>query len=375
MKLKKASRSAAYLKIGLTGPSGSGKTYSALLLALGLCNDWERIAVIDTEHGAADLYSELGPYSTLTLEPPYSPERYIEALQMCLKAQMSVIIIDSASMEWDGAGGCLEIQTDLGGRYQDWARVTPRHRRFVEEILQAPAHIIATTRTKTDHSIDKDNRGRVVVRKLGTKDVQRDGWEFELTTVFALSHPAHLALCSKDRTSLFMDRPDFLISEETGREFAAWSNGSTVELEPESKPVGKPTKPKKPRKAKKSAKKGTSKKAKPGPAKAPEDSTPPEPAPETNGLDENERRKLAIPAFESLFERERIPKDHRDNALRYVCDLLGWVTEDGDHYTWTDVFNCSLEINTLGRLYQTLDDPPVIDQIRSLVDEAALQTI
>ena len=56
--LKKASRSRAFLKIGLSGASGSGKTLSALLLAYGLIKEeypkwtdaqiWEKIAVIDT---------------------------------------------------------------------------------------------------------------------------------------------------------------------------------------------------------------------------------------------------------------------------------------------------------------------------------------
>jgi ATP-dependent protease Clp ATPase subunit len=44
MNLQKASRKKAKIKLCLQGPSGSGKTYSALLLAYGLCNDWNKIA-------------------------------------------------------------------------------------------------------------------------------------------------------------------------------------------------------------------------------------------------------------------------------------------------------------------------------------------
>ena len=83
MQLRKSNRSQAKIRIALQGASGSGKTYSSLLLAYGLCQDWSKIAVIDTENQSADLYSHLGQYNVLTLQPPFSPERYIEALSTC----------------------------------------------------------------------------------------------------------------------------------------------------------------------------------------------------------------------------------------------------------------------------------------------------
>src|SRR5665647_2694252 len=54
MELRKSSRQRAKIKMALQGPSGSGKTYGALLLAYGLCNDWTKIAVIDTENHSAE---------------------------------------------------------------------------------------------------------------------------------------------------------------------------------------------------------------------------------------------------------------------------------------------------------------------------------
>ena len=96
------------MKLGLQGPSGSGKTYSALLLANGLSDDWNKIAVIDTENGSADLYAHLGNYQVLQLTKPFTPERYIEAIETCEKQGMKVVIIDSISTEWEGSGGILE---------------------------------------------------------------------------------------------------------------------------------------------------------------------------------------------------------------------------------------------------------------------------
>jgi len=83
MELRNSERKSAKIRLSLQGPSGSGKSMSSLLLAYGLVNDWKKIAVIDTENGSADLYSELGTYYVLPLNEPYSPERYIEAIKLC----------------------------------------------------------------------------------------------------------------------------------------------------------------------------------------------------------------------------------------------------------------------------------------------------
>lgn len=88
--------------MALQGSSGSGKTYSNLLLAQGLTNgDFSKVAIIDTENGSADLYAHLGSYNVLSLTPSFTPEKYIEAIEVCEKATMEVIIIDSISHAWD----------------------------------------------------------------------------------------------------------------------------------------------------------------------------------------------------------------------------------------------------------------------------------
>src|SRR4249919_2153033 len=113
MQLQKATRKKSKLRLNISGPSGSGKTFSALLMAKGLTGSWDKIAVIDTENGSASLYDHLGSFQTIDLQEPFSPERYIEAIDMCIKAGMECIIIDSSSHEWSGPGGCLEINERL----------------------------------------------------------------------------------------------------------------------------------------------------------------------------------------------------------------------------------------------------------------------
>lgn len=217
MKLQTAQRQQVRLKIGLSGASGFGKTYSALLIAYGITQDWTKIAIIDTENKSASLYAHLGNYNVLELNAPYSPERYIEAIKYCENANMEVIIIDSISHEWQGKGGCLEIHEKLGGRFQDWAKITPRHTSFIDTILQSKCHIITTARRKIEYSLDTDQNGKVKVTKVGTKEETRSGFEYELTVSFELINDNHLAKASKDRTGLFMNKPEFVINQSTGK--------------------------------------------------------------------------------------------------------------------------------------------------------------
>jgi hypothetical protein len=113
MQLYKAERKKARIKMALQGPSGSGKTMSALLIAFGLCGEWNKIAVIDTENHSADLYAHLGGYNVLSISAPFTPEKYIEAINVCENAGIEVIIIDSISHEWEGIGGILDIHSNM----------------------------------------------------------------------------------------------------------------------------------------------------------------------------------------------------------------------------------------------------------------------
>lgn len=223
MELRQATRKQAKIKLALQGPSGSGKTMSALLLAYGITNDWNKIAIIDTENHSADLYAHLGSYNVLSLTKPFSPERYISAIELCEQAEMEVIILDSITHEWDGSGGVLDIhQAMMGNSFTNWSKVTPRHNAFVQKFLQSSCHIIATIRTKQDYVLSEKN-GKMVPEKVGLKGVTREGMDFEFTLVFDLDIK-HMAAASKDRTGLFMDKPERVITPETGRMILQWCN-------------------------------------------------------------------------------------------------------------------------------------------------------
>ena len=235
--VRRAERKQAKLKLGVSGPSGSGKTYSALLMARGIASSWEKITLIDTENGSGELYAHLGAYNVIPFGPPFDPRRYVEAIEAAVKGGAEVVVIDSVSHEWDGKGGCLDIQTQMGGKYQDWARVTPMHNAFIQSILQSPVHIITCTRKKQDYALETNERGKPAPKKVGMKEIQRDGFEYELTINFDIEIN-HFATASKDRTGLFMPRGPFKIESATGTELVKWAEGGAVVVPAEEKKPG-----------------------------------------------------------------------------------------------------------------------------------------
>ena len=229
MELQVAKRKQAKIKLGIQGCSGSGKTMSALLMAYGLCGDWGKIAVIDTENYSASLYAHLGGFKVLNIAAPFSPEKCIEAIQLCESASIEVIIIDSISHEWEGAGGILEIHSNMqGNSFTNWAKLTPRHNGFVQAILQSPCHVIGTIRTKQEYVLSEKN-GKQVPEKVGLKGVTREGLDYEFTIVLDINIK-HLASASKDRTGLFMDKPEFKVTSVIGEQILWCNEGSPLEV-------------------------------------------------------------------------------------------------------------------------------------------------
>jgi hypothetical protein len=243
MQFKKAARQQAKLRLALTGPSGAGKTYSALLLAKGIGG---KVAVIDTERSSASLYSDLVEFDTMDLPPPYTPENFIKAVKMAESAAYDVLIIDSITHEWSGIGGCLELVDEIarskfkGNTWSAWNDITPRHRAFLDALMQSPLHIIATMRSKTETAQVEDG-GRKKVVKLGMKAEQRDGAEYEFTVALDLVHDGHYATASKDRTRIFQGDPK-PITPATGERLVEWLNSGAPLAPEEPKPESDPGK-------------------------------------------------------------------------------------------------------------------------------------
>lgn len=232
MKLVKSNRRKAKIKMALQGPAGAGKTFSSLLIAEGLTSgDFSKVAVIDSENGSSNLYSDLGDYYVLALEK-HNPEEYIKAIDLCEKEGIEVIIIDSITHAWEFL---LDYHASLSGNsFTNWGKITPRQKAFIDKILNSTCHIIATMRTKQDYVLNQKD-GKYIPEKVGLKAVQRDGVEYEFTVILDLDIK-HFATCSKDRTGLFMDKPEFQITKGIGRKIKQWCEQG-LDLQPKKERI------------------------------------------------------------------------------------------------------------------------------------------
>jgi DNA polymerase III delta prime subunit len=199
---KKAVKREAKLRLAIAGPSGSGKTYTALAIAQAFGGS---VAVVDTEHGSASKYADLFGFDVLEMEAPFHPDRFIQAIREAAAAGYTTIVLDSLSHAWNGQGGLLELVEDAQKRmktsnsFAAWKDVTPIQNRFIEGIVSAPIHVIATMRSKQEYVQEKDDRtGRTTVRKVGMAPVQRDGFEYEFD-VFLDMDINNNAIVSKTR--------------------------------------------------------------------------------------------------------------------------------------------------------------------------------
>lgn len=153
--------------LGLTGPSGSGKTYSALLLAHGIKDVvGGDIGVIDTEGRRALRYADKNrfpdfEFKYLDFQPPFSSDRYADAIAAMAATGVKTIIIDSMSHEHEGPGGYLEFHDKeldrMAGQdykkrekttFTAWIKPAAARRRLINSFLQVPLNFIFCFRAK-----------------------------------------------------------------------------------------------------------------------------------------------------------------------------------------------------------------------------------
>ena len=212
---RKATKDQEKLRLALDGPPGGGKTWTALLVGTYLAErEGGRIAVIDSERSSAKKYARDFDFDHLTL-PDNDPRTYASAVRSAIEAGYAVIIIDSLSHAWEGT---LDMKDRVTRQQQGndsfgaWRTVTPVHNELVDVILRAPAHVIATMRTKVEYLVDPTNPDKSKrVQKVGLKPVQREGVDYEFDVVGELDQENSLVI-TKTRCSALngavLHRPD-----------------------------------------------------------------------------------------------------------------------------------------------------------------------
>lgn len=235
--VEQATRVGQKARIALSGLSGSGKTMTALQVARVITDDGN-VLVLDTENKSAGLYAgQFGEwtYDVYNWEPKFDPRQLQDALDH-FEGQYDAIIVDSFSAFWSGEGGLLEIADAAGkgkGPGAGWKVATPIQESLIQKVLRSDCHVILNMRTKSGIEIGKDDKGKVEVKKLATKLVQREETIYEMTIAGTIDVDDHSLKIEKSRLSEVADQV-----YKPGRgtiEFAtklrAWLNSAEAEVE------------------------------------------------------------------------------------------------------------------------------------------------
>ena len=178
-------------RVAIQGVSGSGKTWTGLSIAHGLANGG-RLAVIDTERGAACLYVGINGIQFDVLDMHrYDPRDLMKALAVAANAGYDAVLIDSLSHFWKGTDGTLD-QVDKaksrygGNSFAGWKEGTPMQNEMIDALLTYPGHIVTTMRAHTEWVLQENERGKKEPKAMGMRAEQRKGVEYEFGLVCSM---------------------------------------------------------------------------------------------------------------------------------------------------------------------------------------------
>lgn len=208
--IKKATRVGIKPLIVPYSESGCGKTMSSLYLARGLAGPDGKIIMGDSEARRGSLYADVipGGFETFDLGSPFSPARYIEAIDLIESSGADVGILDSGSHEWEGPGGVLdmagenELKSGKPGLH-NWKSPKLEHAKFVQRLLRTKIPFIVCLRAKYKSRQIKDERGKTqIVKDDATSPIQAEDFIFEATVHFEILHDHTIRLTKVSHPSL-----------------------------------------------------------------------------------------------------------------------------------------------------------------------------
>lgn len=224
-----ASREQLRARIAFDGPTGSGKTWSMLAWARTLAGPDGRIAVVDTERGSASLYSDRFEFDVLNWTGPYDPRKLVDVLLQAEADGYDVICVDSLTHFWKGEGGTIDIADAAGKRsggnsFAGWKVATPALRGLIDTMLGLDSHFLCTMRSKMEHILVENSRGKLEPTKVGMQPEMRADIEYEFTLVLSMDLD-HMTTVAKSRYEDLADqviRPGETNASEAAEMFLRW---------------------------------------------------------------------------------------------------------------------------------------------------------
>lgn len=257
-----ATRGATSLLIGLIGASSSGKTMSALRLAKGIQSVTKgEIFGIDTESGRMLHYADEFKFRHVRFDPPHSPEDYLDVFEYCVSKGAGIVIFDSASHEWEGIGGVLDMHEaeldrmagqDFKARdrltFPAWAKPKAAHAKFKQRVVQSNVNCIFCFRAKrkTEMAKETDEKGRkkTTLVDIGWQAISDNDLVYEMT-LRALLPPGsegrprwesdipgekEIFKIPKQFLHIFPRGKDVQFGEDVGEAMARWAAGPDLDV-------------------------------------------------------------------------------------------------------------------------------------------------
>ncbi len=221
---KRAERTAVKLKLLVMGPSGAGKTLGSLKIAAALYPG--KVAVIDSENDRSSYYADEVAFDALSISD-HRPSAYQDAIKLAIESGYQIVVIDSLTHAWQNVLDRKEAYDRANPKsngYTNWKTFGAEWDKLIRFILDAPIHIIATSRSKQSYEQTTDENGKKQIKKMGMAPQVRDGAEYEFAVVFDVML-SHRAEATKDNTGLFdgdQTRLWDLCSGEVPKALASW---------------------------------------------------------------------------------------------------------------------------------------------------------
>jgi hypothetical protein len=234
--IRKAKRKGARLVLGFGGVSGAGKTKTALLVAWGLAGfNSSKVGFLDTENRRGSLYADalkddkgvIHEFLIGDLEPPFTPDRYAQAIREFQAAGVEVLVIDSVSHEYEGTGGILEMREPAPGSSAPRdAHAKAEHKKFMNVLLQSDMHIIACIRAREKVKLEKQGNKTVYIPQ-GVQPICEKNFMFEMTASLMMWNAGQAQECIKmpDELRHILGREQGYISAQDGALLRAWVDG------------------------------------------------------------------------------------------------------------------------------------------------------